>query len=267
MSETDRMVDRSADDGFTAYPLLDAIVHVMGNGLAAISGYTQLLQKAISAQAQFTLTPELDGWQRQNERWLAYLQIMHERGALLNDFLNQLRAFSQEATKEHFNKCSTRIDLVLLLRRVVECVAPLHQDRTIQLHLSAQPLYVMCDLFWMELMLEHVIDHTVEAHTRATPIDIGIKCSEDPASMLYEARIEICVHSGPLRPKAGPEEQFEAWWWTLGWWRTLGAKDLEICSMFCRDVLRKHGGRIWIERVADQEEIVSLALPLIKESR
>jgi len=260
MSESDNIADRSLDDGVSAYPLLDAIVHVMGNGLAAISGYTQLLQKAISAQARFTSIPELEGWQRQQERCLAYLQIMHERGALLNDFLNQLRAFSQEATKEHFHHYLTRIDLVLLLRRVVECVAPLHQDRTIQLHLSAQPLYVMGDLLWMELTLEHVIDHTVEAYTRATPIDIGIKCQEDPASRLYEARIEIGVHSGPLQPTSGPEEPFE------GWLRTLGAKDLEICRTFCREVLREHGGRIWIERAADQEEIISLALPLIQES-
>lgn len=261
MSETDSIVDRGTDNDFTAYPLLDAIVHVMGNGLAAIAGYTQLLQKAVSNQAQSLLTPEQDGWQRQNERCLAYLQIIRERGTLLNDFLNQLRDFSREVRKEHFNQYLARIDLVLLLKRVVECVAPLHQDRTIQLHLPDQPLYVMCDLFWMELMLEHAIDHTVEAHTLLTPIDIGIGCCEDSASMQCEAKIEISVHSGSLQPKSGPEEPFAVWL------RTLGATDLQLCSMFCREVLREHGGRIWVERAADQEEIMFLALPLIKESR
>src|SRR5258708_27668907 len=62
MSEIDSSRATSVDADFTAYPLLDAIVHVMGNGLVTILGYTQLLQKAISTQEQVACSPELAGW-------------------------------------------------------------------------------------------------------------------------------------------------------------------------------------------------------------
>jgi hypothetical protein len=103
---------------------------------------------------------------------------------------------------------------------------------------------------------EDEFDHTVEAQTLSTPVDIGIKRAEDPVSMLYEASIEIRIQSGPLRQQSGLEDPFELWS------RTLNAKDREICSTLCREVLREYGGRIWIERTAKQEAIVSLTLPL-----
>jgi hypothetical protein len=256
MSDIDRSRAPHEEGGFTVYPLLDAIIHVMGNGLAALSGYTQLLQKAISTQARGACAPEWEGWHQQHERWLSYVQIMREREILLNDFLNQMRTFSQKVAQEPFNQYLTRVDLMLLLGHLIEYVRTLHQDRAIQAHLSVQPLYVLCDPLWMELTLAHILDHTVEAHTISTPVDIGIKRAQDPVSMLDEASIEIRIQSGLLRQPSGLEDPFELWS------RTLNAKDREICSTFCREVLREYGGRSWTERTAKQEEIVSLTLPL-----
>ena len=151
-----------------------------------------------------------------------------------------------------------RTDLVLLLKRSIERLAPLHQDRTMLLHLPVQPLYIMCDPFWMELVLDHVIIHTVDASTLSTPVDIRIKHDEDSCTMLREARIEICIKRGPLRQNSGTEERFE----TRS--RTLDTRELDVCAAVCREVLREYGGRIWSAQEAEQEEIVSLALPLVE---
>jgi len=258
MSEINRTMDSSISDNLAKYSLLGITIHVIGNQLAAISGYTQLLQRAVSIQAQEAFSPERDRWQLQKERWLRYLQIMRQSETLLNDFLAQLRVLSQEATKERFTQCVVRTDLVLLLRRIVEQLAPLHQDRTIQTHLPVQPLFVKCDLLWMELLLEHVINHTLDAHTLSTPVDIGIKLSEDPSTMLQEARIEIRIKSGPLGQTPGTEERFEAWPLTLD------PRDLDVCRAVIRMILREHGGRMWSEQEAEQEEIVVLTLPLVE---
>ena len=258
MSEIDNPLAGSGDAHFTASPLLDAIVHIMGNGLATLSGYTQLLQRAISTQALVVDAPELKEYQPQKERWLSYLQVMRERETLLNDFLNQLRNVSQEATQGCFHQHLSCVDLVRLFERIVECTATLHQDRTIQMHSSVQPLYVLCDPLWMELVLAHIVGHTVEAHTLSTAVEVGIKRDDSPTTLLQEARIEIRINSGLLRHKSGPEESFALWS------QTLHASEVEICSTLCREVLHEYGGRIWIERAGDQEEIVSLALPLTK---
>ncbi len=258
MSEINSITDRNINDGLINYPLLEMVIHVMGNGLATISGYTQLLQRAISTQAQEAFSPERAVWQQHHERWLRYIQTMRQSETLLNDFLAQLREFSQEATKERFSQCVMRTDLVLLLKRIIERLAPLHQDRTMQTHLPVQPLYIMCDPLWMEVVLEHVINHTVDAHPLSTPVDIGIKRDEDPCNMLQEARIEIRIKRGLLRQNSGTEERFET--------RSpmLDTRELDVCATVCREILREYGGRIWSEQEAEQEEIVSVALPLVE---
>jgi signal transduction histidine kinase len=257
-SEINSNVGRRISDGPISSLLLEMILHEMGNGFAVISGYTHLLQRAVSTQAQAAFPPELDVWQQQNERWLFYLQTMRHREALMNDFLAQLRELSPMATKERFSQCFVRTDLVLLLGRIIERLAPLHQDRTMQIHLPVQPLYVMCDLLWIELVLEHVINHTLDAHMLSTPVDIWIEHYEDPSKMLQEARIGIRINRGPIRQKSGTEERFETWS------QALGTRDQDVCIAVCREVLREHGGRIWNEQEAEQEEIVYLALPQVE---
>jgi signal transduction histidine kinase len=258
MSDINSNVGRRISDGPISSLLLEMILHEMGNGFAVISGYTHLLQRAVSTQAQAAFPPELHVWQQQNERLLFYLQAMRHRETLLNDFLAQLRELSPVATKERFSQCFVRTDLVLLLRRIIERLAPLHQDRTMQIHLPVQPLYVMCDLLWIELVLEHVINHTLDAHTLSTPVDIWIEHYEDPSNMLQEARIGIRIKRGPIRQKPGTEERFETWS------RMLGTREQDVCIAVCREVLREHGGRIWNEQEAEQEEVVFLALPQVE---
>jgi signal transduction histidine kinase len=183
---------------------------------------------------------------------------MRHRETLLNDFLAQLRELSPMATKARFSQCFVRTDLVLLLRRIIERLAPLHRDHPMRTHLPVQPLYVMCDLFWIELVLEHVINHTVDAHTLSTPVDIWIEHYEDPSDMLPEARIGIRIKRGLIRQKSGTEERFETWS------RALDTREQDVCIAVCREVLREHGGRIWNEQEAEQGEIVYLALPQVE---
>ena len=87
MSEINSNVGRSISDGPISSLLLEMMLHVMGNGFAVIWGYTQLLQRAVSTQAQAAFPPELDEWQQQHERWVGYLQTMQHSETLLDDFL------------------------------------------------------------------------------------------------------------------------------------------------------------------------------------
>ena len=44
----------------------------------------------------------------------------------------------------------------------------------------------------------------------------------------------------------------------------LDTRELDVCATVCREILREYGGRIWSEQEAEQEEIVSVALPLVE---
>src|SRR5260370_5786131 len=118
---------------------------------------------------------------------------MQDRETLLNDFLAQLRALSPVATYGRLSQSFVRADLVVLLRKIIERLGPLYPDHTLRVHLSVQSLFILCDPFWIELVLEHVMNHTIAAHTASTPVDISLQPSTDSSHTVHEATIAIHI--------------------------------------------------------------------------
>src|SRR5258708_25454178 len=161
------------------------IHHELGNGLAVLSGYRHLLQREISLQAQETAPPEPDVWRHRNEQWLSYLHIMHDRETLLHDYLAHLRALSLGATSERFCQRFVQADLVVVLRRVIERLVPLYPDHTLRVHIPIQAPFIMCDPFCIELVLEHIMSHTIAAYTASPPTTIPLAPST-PSSPIFQ---------------------------------------------------------------------------------
>lgn len=242
--------------------LLKLIHHELGNGLAVIAGYRHLLQRAIARQIQEAVPPELETWRQQNEQWLGYLQTMHEREKLLNDFLAQLRELSPGAASEPFCRNMVQADLVVVLGRVIERLVPLFIDQSLRVSLPGRALFVQCDLFWLGLVLEHVLSHTISACPAFTPVEITLAPSTNPAYSAQEAIIALWI--GRADPAASRSEREDA---PESWAPALSQSDWDLCFAMCREVLQEHGGRIWREWGKAQEELIFLALPLKEESQ
>ncbi len=121
-----------------------------------------------------------------------------------------------------------------------------------------QALFIMCDPFCIELVLEHIMSHTIAAYTASTPIDIRLEPSTTSSPMVQEAKIAIHIKRTLPGPNPEREEMSETWS------QVLSQSDREICLAMCREVLQEHGGRIWNEQGGEQEEIVCVALPLVE---
>ena len=229
------------------YALLKLIHHELGNGFAVLSGYRHLLQRAISKQAQEAFAPARDALQYRNEQWLGYLQTMHGREMRLNNLLVQLRELSPAATDEHLCQNFVRTDLVVLLGRVIEQRVLLSPDHILQTTMPAQSLFIMCDPFWMEVLLEHVLNYIV-----VVPIPAEIHLEPSPNHMGREAKITLRFRSDLPRLTPGREGGFEAQL------RVLEQGELEVCLALCHEILHEHGGQIWSEQAGS----IFLTLPL-----
>jgi len=233
------------------YALLKLIHHEFGNGLAVLSGYRQLLQRAISARAQEPFPPTRDVWQERNERELGYLRTMQDREMRLQNLLLQLRALAPGATDEPLCQNFVRTDLVVLLGRVIEQRVPLCPDGVLHVSMPAQTLFILCDPFWMQVLLEHVLfNYIIVGHTETLPAEIHLE--PFPGPMGREAKITLRLRSDLPRRTPAREGEFEAHV------RRLEQGETEACPALSHEILHEHGGRIWSE----QEGSFSLALPL-----
>src|SRR5260370_16770610 len=97
-----------------------------------------------------------------------------------------------------------------------------------------QALFIMCDPFCIELILEHIMSHTIEAHTTSTPIDIRLEPSTASSPMVQEAKIAIHIKRTLPGPNPGKQEMSE----TLS--QSLSQSDPEICLPMCREWLQEH---------------------------
>lgn len=234
------------------YALLKLIHHELGNGLAVLAGYRHLLQREISQQAPEAFCPTRDVWLARKERWSGYLQTMRGREMRLHALLVQLRELSAGGTDEPLCRNIVRTDLVVLLGQVIEQRVPLYPAHRLQTSMPAQPLFVMCDPFWMGVLLEHVLNYFVTVYTTTMPTEIHLE--PFPNHMGHEAKITFRIRSDlPGRP---PERDgvFEAQERDFH----LAQGEQEACLALCHQILHEHGGQIWSE----QEGMIALALPL-----
>ncbi|MBO0783525.1 MAG: HAMP domain-containing histidine kinase [Ktedonobacteraceae bacterium] len=232
------------------YTLLKVLHHELGNGLAVLSGYRHLLQRAISTQAQEAFPPTRDAWQSRTEQWSGYLQTMQSREMRLNNLLFQLRELSPNAIDEPLCQNFVRTDLVALLGQIIKQRIPLNPDHILQVTMPAQPLFIMCDPFWMEALLEHFLNYIIVKHTVSMPAEIYL----EPISNHVGREAKLTLRFRSDLPELAPEkeEEFEAQLRALEWSET------EVCIALCHEILHEHGGQIWSE----QEGSISLALPL-----
>lgn len=241
--------------------LLKLIHHELGNGLAVLAGYRHLLQRAISLQASEQRAPEPDVWRRRNEQWLGYLQVMDERQTLLNDFLAQLRDLSSSAMPERLCQDFKQADLREMLAHLIARLAPLFPDKSLRVHLPPEAVLILCDPFWLELTLEHIISHTIAAHTTATPINLSFEPPGYTVPFLKEARLAIQIERALPSLAPGKEEPSEPWA------PAVSRDEREICFAICQEVLQEHGGRIWWEQGAGRKEVLCLAMPVPEKPR
>lgn len=258
MSEINHDTNELLISSLANYSLVEIVHHIVGNKLAVISGYTQLLLREGAAQGKETSLLDLEKLAQREEKRLSYLRTMKQSEEELNHFLVQLRGCSLATAERSFSEHLVKTDLVPFFKQCIENLAPLYKNRILQTHLPGQPLYVLCNHLWMTLVLEHIVTHTVAAHTASTPVVIEVEEYTDPSNNLHRAKIGIHLTRGSTEQQSGTEETFEMRS------HTLDEKDRDLCIALCGAILREHGGCLGRQQEAEQREVVSIALPLVK---
>lgn len=257
MSELNSTTCKVLHDNLANYSLLEIIHHEIGNGLAVITGYTRFLQRLEFAYEQQCFCLKQDKKAQFHEKREFYLHAISQRETQLNDFLANIRRLSLYPAHTRFCQNLTKTDLVLVLKRITDRILPLYKNQKVHILCPSEPLYILCDPPWIELVYEHLINHNMAFHRKSTPVKIDLKRCLDPSHTFQEARIEM--HITPRSPKRRPvagENVFETWA------QTLDQRDQDVCWALCSEILQEHGGRVWSEQEPGRKESTYVALPL-----
>ncbi len=172
---------------------------------------------------------------------------------LLNSLLDINRLESGQAIVSQ-----QEIEPSLLIRDAVDAVQPIlesrHQTLTVSLSANLPKIYVDAD------MIRRVLINLLENASKFTPLEGKIEIG---ARLENEHILFWVQDTGPGIPIAEQEYIFEKFARLKTQEKISG---LGIGLAFCRLAVQGHGGRIWVENVAEQGAKFQVTLPAVKSS-
>jgi two-component system sensor histidine kinase KdpD len=220
--------------------LLDAIAHEFKTPLTSIkAASTSLLSDSPALSPQF--------------RELA--AIIDEETDRMNQLVTEAVRMSQiDAGKIRLERESLEIPAVLA--RVVEHFESLSAGRSMRLDPSPNLPRVSADAELLSLALRQLIDNALKYSPPASPIRI--------AAGVEGERVVIRVHDrGPGIPQRERERVFDKFYRRSG----AGVPGTGLGLYIAREILRAHGGDLWIEGEPGHGSEFCAALPAPKEGK
>jgi two-component system, OmpR family, sensor histidine kinase KdpD len=242
MEETANRADAARQSEEFKSTLLDAIAHEFKTPLTSIkAASTALLSDSPALSPQF-----------------------HELAAIIDeetDRMNQLVTEAVRMSQIDAGKIRLErepIDVAQLLKKILENFESQAAGRSMRLNPSANLPRVSADPELLSLALRQVIDNALKYSPPASPIGIVADLEGD--------RVVIRVHDrGPGVPERERERIFDKFY------RRGAVRDrvpgTGLGLYIAREILRTHGGDLWIESEPGEGSEFCAALPVPKETR
>jgi PAS domain S-box-containing protein len=222
------------------------VSHELKNPLTSIKGYTQLLRAQLEAKEGVSLS----------EQERLCLNVVEEEA----DRLSALASDVIDVSRLQSGRLVLRIeelDLVALVHQVAERMQITTQAH--QLLLTAEPasIWLQADRNRLEQVLLNLIGNAIKYSPQGGPIDITVRQTEEGESA--EVRIHDCGIGIPREQQARLFARFSR----AGNAAAHGITGTGLGLFLCRELIERHGGRIWLESEEGQGSTFAFLLPLI----
>lgn len=235
---TGRMEVERQKDNF-----LNLASHELRTPITSIKGYTELLLRSTDITA--------------NPRHKHFLDVIHQQVnhlvRLVNDLVDvsRIERDSLPLHLETFNLNSVASRVAYNMR----LVAPM---REIKLDTPAQPVLVSADRDQMQGVLENLLENALKYAPEDEPVEVSIKSTES------EALVAVRDY-GVGVPQDQQSKVFERFYRATN----AGSRPrngLGLGLFIARNVVERHGGRIWMESRQGQGSTFYFALPLTEDT-
>ena len=242
--------------------------HDLRTPITTIKGYIQLLERSIIKYQQTrTSRLEVDEGVRESEgRFLGNsLQLIAtalNQVNRLNDLVDRLLDFSQIAEGRLRLQYSEQVDLLGL---VVEVVSALSLTST-KHQILMQPLVeanivVSCDAVRLEQVLNNLIGNAIKYSPNNTTITVGLEPAHQ-ATDQNQAEVVIWVRDEGYGVSPDQQSRLFERFYRVENEQNSSKGGLGLGLYISAEIIKQHGGRLWVESKVGQGSTFYLALPV-----
>lgn len=225
--------------------VVSLISHDLKSPLAAIQGYTQLLQRRV----QKANLPDADNWLR----GLSSIALSTTRVALQ---LEELLDVASLQTGQALTLNSQQMDLVEIVRRVVDACSILSSEHSIEINAVVTTLVCDIDSVRIERVLNNLITNAIKYSPLGGVIRVAVRrTTEDPPTAVIQ--VEDLGMGIPMDELPTIFEPFQ---------RASNVRDMisgtGLGLASARQIIEQHGGAITVESELGSGTTFTLYLPL-----
>lgn len=220
--------------------------HELRSPLAILKGFAQML----IVQTARGKGPDLADWQMEALQGIdqATLRMVE----LIEDLLDVTRL--QAGRLELYIE---PVDMVALLQRVITRLQITTERHTLALHTELEHLVVEVDPRRIEQVLHNVLNNAIKYSPEGGLINVSIsRDPETPSALISVKDRGIGI---PTDQQAGVFGRFVR----AGNARELGIGGTGLGLYLCRELVERHGGRIWFESAENQGTTFFITLPSV----
>lgn len=224
--------------------------HELRTPLASVKGFIQVAERSLQKQ----LAENNNNHKEILELNLRYLSNALHQANRLNQLIGQLLDFSRLQTQQLELNTVSGLDLVSLARRTVEQQSLNITNHKLQVEASVAKLPLKADEVRLEQVLNNLISNAVKYSPPNTPVTIGVEQQDDEA--ILWVRDEGYGIS--------PEQQASLFdrFYRVRNKQNSRVEGLGLGLYISHEIVKKHGGKIWVDSVPGKGSTFYVSLPL-----
>jgi signal transduction histidine kinase len=218
--------------------------HELRTPLTTVQGYTQLLQRNLTKL--LTNEPDLTDSVKQalTKNAKTSEQILHQ-SARMNDLISRLLDFSRVQAGRLELNLNEHLDIVQLLKNVIEQQKVVLKNHDLAIDLPPQEVLIVGD----EARLEQVFNNLLTNATKYSPPNTYVTVTILPPTALAEVTISVRDEGVGITPQ-DQVHIFEQFYRAHSQERTTDGLGLGL--FITQEIVKQHGGRIWVESTPDK---------------
>jgi two-component system CheB/CheR fusion protein len=233
--------------------------HELRTPLSSILGNAQLLQRNLQRQMKATgesgsgdgtATPDIDQEVQMLERIIHQVRRMDKLIGEMMDITRIRTDLFQLEKRRHVN-------IVESVQRVVE-QDTVSANHKLNLHTGALDLRVTCDETRIEQVLNNLLSNAIKYSRKATPIEIGVEGR--PENEAEEVVVWIQDEGSGISEEE-QEHIFDRFYRIQNYKRSK-VDGLGLGLFIAHEIIRQHGGRMWLESKPKVGSTFYFSLPL-----